>query len=54
MSLEDFQKELNQKLAAMSDEELMARLRRCGFKCEGDPDDNDSQTDYKNSLKNDY
>lgn len=50
MTLQEFEKSLTEKLAAMSDEELIEALRRAGFKFE----DEQSQEDYKNSLKNDY
>jgi len=85
MTLKQFEKDLENKLSAMSDEELKASLRRAGCKFENDiliehqspagpywyhpdhplcqdgqvlwefPEDEDeSETDYKTSLKNDY
>lgn len=51
MTLEQFEKDLTEKLANMSDEELMNSLIRAGFKF---PDEDNSDEDYKNSLKNDY
>lgn len=51
MTLEQFEKDLTEKLANMSDEELMNCLIRAGFKF---PDEDNSDEDYKNSLKNDY
>lgn len=51
MTLEQFEKELTEKLANMSDEELINSLIRAGFKFS---DENNSDEDYKNSLKNDY
>lgn len=85
MTLEQFEKDLEEKLARMTDEELKTSLRRAGVKFEDDllveykspvgpywyhpdhpicqdgqvlwefPDsEDDSEIDYKTSLKNDY
>lgn len=50
MTLQEFEKDLTEKLAAMSDEELITSLRKCGFKFTDE--DELSQQDYKTSLKN--
>ena len=50
MTLEQFEKNLKEKLAAITDEELKDSLRRAGAKFE----ESESEADYKNSLKNDY
>jgi len=52
MTLEEFIKDFDEKIGKMSDKELRAALERAG--CKFDNEDDDSQTDYKNSLKNDY
>jgi len=85
MTLEQFEKDLSDKLAGMTDEQLKTSLRRAGVKFEDNllveykspagpywyhpdhplcqdgqvlwefpEDEDDSQTDYKTSLKNDY
>lgn len=85
MTLEQFEKDLEEKLAGMTDEQLKTSLRRAGVKFEDDllvehqspagpywyhpdhpmcqdgavlwefpEDSDDSETDYKTSLKNDY
>lgn len=52
MTLEEFTKDLEERLAKTSDEELIEALRRAGCKFKDDEEDTQSQQDYKNSLKN--
>lgn len=53
MTLEEFEIDLAAKLDAMTDDELMGKLREVGCKFIGD-EELESQEQYKESLKHDY
>lgn len=53
MTPEQFKEDFDAKMAGLTDEELMDRLRAVGCKFEGD-EELESQEQYKESLKHDY
>lgn len=56
MTLEQFKQDFDAKMAGLTDEELMNRLRAVGCKFIGDEDseEKDSEEQYKESLKHDF
>ncbi len=53
MTFEQFKQEFDAKMASMTDEELIASLRKVGCKFIGD-EELESEEQYKESLNHDY